>query len=59
MNVAQSPIKPIADKQQRQVIAPPRPPKRPPSAPAPAPRPALPPTGGRTTGGLNQQGDFV
>jgi hypothetical protein len=33
MNVTQSPMRPIADKQQRQVIAPPKPPNIPPSAP--------------------------
>ena len=39
MKVAQSPIKPSADKQQRQVRIPPKPPNRPPRAPAPDPPP--------------------
>ncbi len=34
MKVAQRPIKPSAERQQRQVIAPPNPPNMPPSAPA-------------------------
>ncbi len=37
MKVAQRPIKPSAERQQRQVIAPPKPPNNPPSRPAPAP----------------------
>ncbi len=37
MKVAQRPIKPSAERQQRQVIAPPKPPNNPPSLPAPAP----------------------
>ena len=47
MKVTQSPIRPIADRQQRQVIAPPKPPNNPPSAPAPAP--ARSPGGGNGT----------
>jgi hypothetical protein len=39
IKVTQRPIKPSADKQQRQVIAPPKPPNNPPSAPAPPPAP--------------------
>lgn len=42
MNVAQSPSKPKADRQQRQVTAPPRPPNNPPSAPGLAPPRARP-----------------
>ena len=36
IKVAHSPIRPSADKQQRQVIAPPKPPNKPPTLPPPA-----------------------
>ena len=52
MKVTQRPIKPSADKQQRQVRAPPRPPKIPPSAPAP-PLPPAPPAAFWAPGGGN------
>ena len=41
MKAAQSPRRPIADRQHRQVIRPPKPPNAPPSAPLPAPPEAL------------------
>ena len=53
MKVAQRPIKPSADRQQRQVRAPPKPPNNPPSAPAPAAAPAPPGLPARTPGGGN------
>ena len=46
MNVAQSPMRPSAERQHRQVIAPPNPPRIPPSAPAPGPAAARSPGGG-------------
>ncbi len=49
MKVAQRPIRPIADRQQRQVIAPPKPPNNPPSAPTPGPAKARSPGGGNGT----------